>query len=101
MHDFSIIPTKYMKRIDDNAEKPLFYLFDVTDGEIDTYGYENRTVDFEWTLVIAEIRTPITGADFLHHYDLRPDLRKKRLIHETQISFEGQIRKTQTPRQAS
>ncbi|GBM37945.1 hypothetical protein AVEN_46249-1 [Araneus ventricosus] len=33
--------------------------------------------DFLWTFLIADISTPIIGADFLHYFELVPDVRNK------------------------
>jgi len=39
--------------------------------------------NFTWQFTIANVTTPILGADFLAHYNLLPDLRNARLIDGT------------------
>lgn len=51
-----------------------------------TYGTITRILDlwlrrqFKWEFVVADVRQPIIGADFLAQYSLLPDLRRKRLV---------------------
>lgn len=53
----------------------------VNGSVIHTYGHKGMFLhfglrrDFLWTFTIAEITTPILGADFLHHYSLLIDLK--------------------------
>ena len=48
---------------------------------IDTYGNSKRVVDvglkreYPWTFIVADVKQPIIGADFLIHYNLLVDLR--------------------------
>lgn len=35
---------------------------------------------YNWHLVVADVKVPIIGADFLQHYHLSPDLNRRRLI---------------------
>lgn len=53
---------------------------------INTYGEKTLTMDlglrrpFRWTFVIADVLTPILGADFLEHYKLLVDIYGRRLV---------------------
>lgn len=57
--------------------------------KINTYGTLRRSLDFglrrslEWTFLLADVPYPILGADALVHFDLIPDLKRKRLIDNT------------------
>ncbi|XP_073831557.1 uncharacterized protein [Musca autumnalis] len=42
--------------------------------------------EFKWLFVIADVHTPIIGADFLVNFDLLIDLKQKRLIDKTKLS---------------
>ena len=50
---------------------------------ITTYGTSKRIVDvglkreYAWTFIIADIKQPIIGADFLIHYSLLVDLKSR------------------------
>lgn len=39
--------------------------------------------DFCWPFIVAEVTSPIIGADFIRHYDLLIDLRRNRIIDNT------------------
>lgn len=39
--------------------------------------------EFVWRFVVADVTTPIIGADFIRHYDLLIDLRRNRIIDGT------------------
>jgi len=38
---------------------------------------------FKWIFIVAEVQTPIIGADFLQNFDLTVDLRRRRLVDGT------------------
>ena len=50
---------------------------------INTYGNSKRVVDvglkraYPWTFIVADVKQPINGADFLIHYNLLVDLRSR------------------------
>jgi cleavage and polyadenylation specificity factor subunit 1 len=47
---------------------------------------------FPWNFLIANVQSPIIGADFLHHHNLLVDLKHKRLIDSTtSVSTSGTI----------
>ena len=65
---------------------------------IKTYGRKILTPnigfrrEFSWPFVIADVQTAIIGADFLSHYGLIIDLKKKRLIDPlTSMSTTGRV----------
>ena len=49
--------------------------------------------EFKWPILIAELENAIIGADFLEHFDLSPDLKRKQLKDNTTgLCANGQIR---------
>ena len=50
---------------------------------INTYGTSRRVVDvdlkrdYAWTFIVADLKQPIIGADFLKHYSLLVDLKSR------------------------
>lgn len=70
-------------------------------SEITTYGHFVFKLDlglrreFKWLFVIADVQSPIIGADFLINYNLIIDLKNQRLLDGvTNLSSNGEIRKT-------
>ncbi|XP_015120764.1 uncharacterized protein K02A2.6-like [Diachasma alloeum] len=63
-----------------------YQLFAANGTLINTYGYASISPDlglrreFTWRFIEADVSRPIIGADFLHHYNLLPDLRNECLI---------------------
>lgn len=52
--------------------------------------------EFKWLFLIADVRTPIIGADFLVNFNLLIDLKQHRLIDNiTKLTSRGEILKTQ------
>ena len=53
---------------------------------IPTFGERSLTLDLglhrtcRWIFTIADVSTPILGADFLHHFNFLVDVKKRRLI---------------------
>lgn len=81
--DISIIPKVYYGSIS-NAD--FYQLFAANGTPIKTFGktYINVNLgfrrNFTWQFVIADVKQAIIGADFLEHFDLLVDLKRKRLI---------------------
>lgn len=79
--DVSVIPPSFQQKRHPTDSQ----LFAANGSSIKTYGERLLTVDFglrrqfKWIFVIADITKPIIGADFLHHFDLLVDLKRKRL----------------------
>ncbi|GFS79759.1 transposon Ty3-G Gag-Pol polyprotein [Trichonephila clavipes] len=77
--DVSLIPANvYQKR---NASQQNF--FATNSNTINVYGQKTLTLnfnlrrDFMWNFLIADVGSPILGADFLHYFELVPDLINK------------------------
>ncbi|GFR04669.1 peptidase A2 domain-containing protein [Trichonephila clavata] len=75
----SLIPANvYQKR---NASQQT--LFAENSSSINVYGQKTLTSnfnlrrDFMWTFLIEDVSTPILDGDFLHYFELVPDLRHK------------------------
>ncbi|GFV84513.1 hypothetical protein TNCV_2481271 [Trichonephila clavipes] len=77
--DVSLLPAlEYHKR-----HPPQLTLFAANSSTINVYGQKTLSLDlnvrreFIWTFLLASVKTPILGADFLHYFELVPDLRHK------------------------
>ncbi|GFX18785.1 hypothetical protein TNCV_3019421 [Trichonephila clavipes] len=63
-----------------------FSLFAANKTKIPAYGMVRKELNlglkrpFIWTFIIADVSSPIIGADFLKHFNLLIDLKKKRLV---------------------
>ncbi|GFW63176.1 hypothetical protein TNCV_581161 [Trichonephila clavipes] len=69
-----------------------FSLFAANNTKIPAYGMVRKELNlglrrpFIWTFIIADVSSPIIGADFLKHFNLLIDLKKKGLVDvETSI----------------
>ena len=65
---------------------------------ISTYGQRSLTIDiglrriFRWVFILADVTTPILGADFLHHYGLAVHVRSHSLLDSTtQLAVVGTL----------
>ena len=78
----SVIPLSHIERRNRRAD---LVLQAVNDTSISTYSTRSLTLDlglcrsFRWFFVIADVATPILGADFLRCYNLLVDMRRNRL----------------------
>ena len=53
---------------------------------------------FQWVFIITEVKNPIIGADFLHHYSILVDLAHNRLMDSlTQLQVQGIAVQEQSP----
>ncbi|KAK3752990.1 hypothetical protein QZH41_016304, partial [Actinostola sp. cb2023] len=51
----------------------------------------------QWTFVVADVKFPILGADFLHHYGLLVDVERSRLLDTTTyVSIQGTASQVQS-----
>lgn len=73
-------------------------LYAANGSEIQTHGEElirldlNFRREFFWNFIVAEVTIPIIGADFLSHYDLLVDTRRKKLVdNQTKLESKGNI----------
>lgn len=63
-----------------------YKLYAANGSEIKTYGETTLILDvglrrqYRWTFVVADVKQPILGADFLEKYNLLVDMRHKRLV---------------------
>ena len=85
-------PTRSERSRPDNT----FSLQAVDGSRIATFGVRSCTLNlglrrnFRWVFVIANVKQPIIGADFLHHYGLTVDIRHRALRDpETQLQVNG------------
>lgn len=68
------------------SKKSEYMLFAANSSQISTYGFIHLTLnlglrrDFLWRFVVADVSTPIIGADFLGRFNLLVDLRQHRLL---------------------
>lgn len=98
--DLSIITPTLAQRYSntgtqDNQRTKLYAANGTT---IRTYGHQTLTISlklrraFTWRFIIADVNTPIIGADFLHHFGLLLDIRNRRLIDtNTNLFSNGSI----------
>ena len=74
----SVLPKSSANRTTDAASLPLVAANNTT---INTYGTSSRVVglkqDYAWTFIVADIKQPIIGTDFLIHYSLLVDLKSR------------------------
>ncbi|GFT32035.1 transposon Tf2-8 polyprotein [Trichonephila clavipes] len=68
-------------------------LFAANNTKIPAYGMVRKELNlglrrpFIWTFIIADVSSPIIGADFLKHFNLLIDLKKKRTIFQRLRSY--------------
>ncbi|KAB0800827.1 hypothetical protein PPYR_06566 [Photinus pyralis] len=79
-------------------------LYAANHSTIHTYG--TRTIrlelglrrNFNWKFIIADVKKPIIGADFIHYYGLIVDVKRRRIIDPlSSIHSLAQISKINTP----
>ncbi|GFX61683.1 retrovirus-related Pol polyprotein from transposon gypsy [Trichonephila clavipes] len=93
--DVSLLPAlEYHKR-----HPPQLSLFAANSSTINVYGQKTLSLDlnvrreFIWTFLLASVKTPILGADFLHYFELVPDLHHKCLRDlKTKLQTTGHIK---------
>lgn len=81
--DLCCYPISWLPRRRENSD---YELSAANGSKIKTYGMVNLRLnlglrrDFIWQFVVADVQKAIIGADFLAHYHLLPDCRRKKLI---------------------
>lgn len=102
--DISLFPASPSTISQNNFDK-FANLFAANGTQIPTYGQRQITLNlglrrpFSWPFVIAKVTKPIIGADFLHHFGLMVDLKRKRLVDTTtQIECAGVVSETEYER---
>ncbi|XP_037930802.1 uncharacterized protein LOC119665691 [Teleopsis dalmanni] len=76
-------------------------LFAANNSLIKTYGTKKLSINlglrrnFNWNFIIADVKCPILGADYLAKYGLIPDIKSKRLLDPlTTLSSSGAVETT-------
>ncbi|GFW76070.1 hypothetical protein TNCV_2057171 [Trichonephila clavipes] len=70
-----------------------FSLFAANNTKIPAYGMVRKELNlglrrpFIWTFIIADVSSPIIGADFLKHFNLLIDLKKKKRLVDVETSL--------------
>ena len=91
--EVSVLPKSCANRTSDTACLPLVAANNTT---INTYGNFRRVVDaglkqdYAWTFIVADVKQPIIGADFLIHYSLLVDL-KSRCLRDMRFSHNSYL----------
>ena len=84
--EVSVLPPSKSEKLYPSSK---FHLQAVNRSSITTYGERSLTLDVglrracRWIFILADISTPILGADFLHHFGLLVDVRNLKLIDST------------------
>ena len=76
----------------------------VNHSAIATFGSASRTINlglwrtFRWVFLIADVKHPILGADFLHHFNLLVDMTNGRLVDSvTHLQANGVLNQGSLP----
>lgn len=81
--EISVIPPSTKEICNPSPSRKLYA---ANNTQINTYGQKTLTVDlglsrkYTWSFIVADVTSPIIGADFLRHYDLLADAKRQRLI---------------------
>lgn len=84
----SVFPRMLMRNTSKFSESEQYKLFAANGTEIKTYGVQVLELDFrlrrcfKWMFIIADVRQPIIGADFLVNFKLLIDLSGRKLIDQ-------------------
>lgn len=80
--DVSVVPPTIFERY-----KPTdYYIYAANNSKIKTYGVKTIKLnlglrrEFMWNFMIADVTSPIIGADLLRHYGLLVDLKSRKLL---------------------
>lgn len=92
----SVIPVNRVHATKTVSSK--YTLFAANGTHINTYGLKTLVLNlklrrsYRWTFIIADVRQPILGADFLVHHNLMVDLKGRRLIDQvTNLQVTGNV----------
>ena len=81
--EVSVIPPSHTDRL---SHPDALVLQAANDTPIPTFGKQSLTLNlglrrsFQWVFVVAKVKRPILGADFLRHFNLLVDVGHKRLV---------------------
>ncbi|KAJ8046830.1 hypothetical protein HOLleu_05636 [Holothuria leucospilota] len=91
--EVSVVPPRREDRKRGSTE---FSLQACNKSRIKTIGMRSLTLNLglrracQWIFIIADVKTPILGVDFLHHFGFLVDIRRYRLIDSTtQMNVKG------------
>lgn len=100
--EVSVIPPSSLDKR--RGPNPNVTLQAVNQSSIDTYGERSLTLDFglrrtfRWVFIIANVGTPIIGADFLQFFNLLVDIKNHRLRDiTTSLTINGFCTNSDTP----
>lgn len=106
--DLSIVTPTFAERFKNQGtnDNQCTKLYAANSTAIKTYGHQTLTISlnlrraFTWRFIVADVSTPIIGADFLHHFNLLLDIRKRCLIDtNTSLTSNGSINEEINPPQ--
>ena len=87
-----------------NNQQDTFGLLTANNSPIVTYRTHSLTLNlglcctFQWVFMVANVRNPILGADFLKHYGVIVDMHCRRLLDtRMQLSIQGVISSSLSP----
>ena len=99
--EISVIPPSHSDR---KYRQEGCNLLAVNGSTIATYGKRSLTLDmglrrtFRWVFIIANVQSPILGADFLRQYSLSVDMKHCRLVDAlTQLRVQGILSQVSSP----
>lgn len=84
--DISLLPKKHVLQC---GKPSAIQLYAANSAPIKTFGERVLTVDFglrratTWTFCVADVTSPIIGADFLYHFNISVNLRKRCIEDDT------------------
>ena len=94
----SVLP---VRRTEKGKQKPTNHLYAANGSSIPSYGERSLVLNiglrrpYRWNFVIAEVKRPILGGDFLQKHQLTVDIHGKKLIDkQTSLSVVGYITPT-------
>ena len=96
--EISVLPITNKNRV----QPTNFKLYAANGSTINTYGNEFKTLHLgiralAWNFCIADVETPIIGADLIKHYKLLVDLANKRLLDPSVGAFTTGVVKPSKP----
>lgn len=99
--DVSVLPKQWSKQ---RRGATNLQLSAANGSKIKTYGERKLELDFglrrsfTWIFLIAEVSTPLLGADFLYQYNLLVDIRNRKLVDGiTNLQTKGKVTSKSPP----